>query len=54
MKISQMSINSKDNKKTSQQQHTTIAHTISIYILYTYLNTFLKQLYNTHQHIHKQ
>ena len=27
-----MSINSKDNKKkTSQQQHTTIAHTINIY-----------------------
>ena len=48
MKISQMSINSKDNKKTSQQQHTTIAHAKSIYILYTYLNTFLKQLYNTY------
>ena len=48
MKISQMSINSKDNKKTSQQQHTTIAHNMSIYILYTCLNTFLKQLYNTY------
>ena len=52
MKISQLtlikSINSKDNKKTSQQQDTTIVHTISIYILYTYLNTFLKQLYNTY------
>ena len=54
MKISQMSINSKDNKNTSEQQHTIIAHTISIYILYTYLNAFLKQLYNTYQHIHKQ
>ena len=53
MKISQMSINSKDNKKT-EQQHTTITHTISMYILYTYLNAFLKQLYNTYQHIHKQ
>ena len=47
MMISGMSINSKDNKKTSQQQHTTIAH-MSIYVLYTYLKTFLKQLYNTY------